>query len=160
MDTRSLYDTDVYAWAMQQASALRGEAARGGSNAVDWANVAEEIESLGNEQAHAIESHLANILEHLLKLGHSPANDPRNHWASEVVHQRARLERRLKKNPALRSRLPDVVDGAYQDGRRLAAFGLARDGLSLADLPETCPYTLDQIRAFDWFPSNPHFPVD
>jgi hypothetical protein len=118
VDTRSLYDTDVYAWAMQQASALRSEAAR--------------------------------TLEPLLKLGHSPANDPRNHWASEVVHQRARLERRLKKNPALRSRLPDVVDGAYQDGRRLAAFGLARDGLSLADLPETCPYTLDQIRTSPW----------
>ena len=160
MDTRSLYDTDVYAWAMQQASALRSEAARGGSNAVDWANVAEEIESLGREPAHAILSHMTRIIQHLLKLQHSPAADPRNHWKKEVRRFRVSLLNRAESNPALAARMEQFVERAYRYGRLEASIDLADDGLSLADLPETCPYTIDQIRAFDWFPSSPHFPVD
>lgn len=160
LDTRSLYDTDVYTWAMQQASALRSEAVRGGSNAVDWENVAEEIESLGREQAHAIVSYMSRIIEHLLKLQVSPARDPRDHWMDETQRFRIQLERRTDSNPALAARLDQFVDRAHHYGRREASIGLARDGLLLSDLPETCPYSIDQIRAFDWFPSNPHFPVD
>ncbi len=160
MDTRSLYDTDVYAWAMQQASALRSEAAQGGSNAIDWANVAEEIESLGREQAHAIVSLMSRIIQHLLKLEHSPARDPRNHWTKEVRRFRIALINRSESNPALAARMEQFTERAHRYGRLEASVDLADDGLALADLPETCPYTLDQIRAFDWFPSNPHFPVD
>ena len=57
------YETDFYTWTKVQAAALRAK---------DWpmldvANLAEEIESLGNEQAHAVESHLVIVLTHLLK---------------------------------------------------------------------------------------------
>ena len=40
--TMSDYDTDVAAWAEQQADALRRRAA----NEIDWDNVAEEIEDV------------------------------------------------------------------------------------------------------------------
>jgi hypothetical protein len=36
----------------------------------------------------------------------------------------------------------------------------APGGSNAVDRPETRPCLLDQIRAFDWFPSNPHTPVD
>ncbi len=46
-DLKTLYDEDFVAWAEHQAEALRA-AARGGSNqALDWENLAEEIEDLG-----------------------------------------------------------------------------------------------------------------
>jgi hypothetical protein len=48
------YDTDFYAWTQAQVDALRAK---------DWAaldlpHVIEEIADLGNEQRHAVESHL------------------------------------------------------------------------------------------------------
>jgi len=62
-DPDTLYDTDVAAWAEQQAGALRRRAA----NEIDWANVAEEIEGVAASQKREIRSRLRVICEHLLK---------------------------------------------------------------------------------------------
>jgi hypothetical protein len=64
----SHYEDDFYAWTHAQAAALRAK---------DWAaldleHVAEEIESLGNEQRHAVRSHLRVLLWHLLKWAYQP----------------------------------------------------------------------------------------
>jgi hypothetical protein len=152
MPDNRLHDTDFYSWTRQQADALRAVASGVKSNAVDWENVIEEIESLGSEQEHALESHLINILVHLLKLDYSPAIDPRRHWREEVGTQRVRFEKRLRKNPGLKSKLNALFTDAYADARQEAAIKLERDGLSLADLPEHCPYSLEQTRDMNWFP--------
>ncbi len=48
MDQPTLYDDDIVTWADEQVAALRALAARSDlSNAVDWENVIEEIESVG-----------------------------------------------------------------------------------------------------------------
>ena len=39
---------------------------------VDLEHLVEEIESLGSEQEHAVESHLANLLLHMLKCRYQP----------------------------------------------------------------------------------------
>jgi hypothetical protein len=57
------YDTDFYGWTQAQAAALRAQE----SKTLDWDHLAEEIESLGNEQRHAARSHLRVLLWHLLK---------------------------------------------------------------------------------------------
>lgn len=114
------YDTDVAAWAAHQAALLRQRRA----DAVDWMNIAEEIESLGNEQEHAVESHLVRIIEHLLKLDHSPDVDPRRSWRLSVSAQRAQLRRRLRKNPSLRARLNEFVVESWREGVIEATRGL------------------------------------
>ena len=52
-----LYDTDIVQWSQQQAELLRRRAAGELVNDadLDWPNIAEEIESVGNEQRHAVE---------------------------------------------------------------------------------------------------------
>ena len=64
-----LYDTDFYAWAQQQAAALR---------ATDWAaldveHLAEEVEDLRKTERRAVRSQLRLILSHLLKWAYQPA---------------------------------------------------------------------------------------
>ena len=54
------YDTDLYEWTKEQADALRRRAA----NELDWDNLAEEIESLGNSERREIRSRLKNLLVH------------------------------------------------------------------------------------------------
>ena len=150
-----LHDVDFYTWTKVQAAALRDIAQGRRSNAVDWENVIEEIESLGSEQEHALESHLIVILVHMLKLAHSPADLPRNKWRKEIKVQRTAFERRLRRNPGLKPLLSGLLVDAYGDARRDAATLLEDEGVKLSDIPETCPYTLDQIRDFDWFPVRP-----
>ena len=68
MDRPSLYDDHIVTWAEEQAAALRALGARSDlSNAVDWENVAEEIESVGRSQLRAVEGLLVQALAHMLK---------------------------------------------------------------------------------------------
>ena len=51
------YESDLYAWTKEQADALRRRA----SNALDWDNLAEEIEILGTSNLDQIESPVENL---------------------------------------------------------------------------------------------------
>jgi hypothetical protein len=65
----SPYDTDILLWSEQQADLLRRRAAGEPVNdaELDWPHIAEEIESVGSEQRHAVESLLLQALLHQLK---------------------------------------------------------------------------------------------
>ena len=62
------YESDLYEWTREQADALRRRA----SNALDWGNLAEEIESLGNSNIDQIEFRLEDLILHLLKWKYQP----------------------------------------------------------------------------------------
>ena len=57
-----LYDTDMLAWSEHQAEQLRRHAAGANDPALDWPNIIEEIEAVGNEQLHAVTSLLVQAL--------------------------------------------------------------------------------------------------
>jgi hypothetical protein len=142
-----LYDDDFYAWTRQQAALLRSRR----FGALDLDHLIEAIEELGDMQRQAALGNARVVLEHLLKLAHSPARDLRNGWRATVREHRARLELGLtpRRHQALQDELPRVyeiarrnADGALRDHGEPSAAGA---------LPATCPYTLDQITA-DWWP--------
>ncbi len=151
------YETDTYAWAMAQAAALRRAAAlRLNDIGLDYENLAEEIEEFGKSQARAVRSALKVIAEHLAKLEHSPAAEPRRGWRDSVIEHRQRLDDALDESPSLKARLPELAAKAWRGAREKAANGLAGDGVAASDLPEACPYPLDRLRARDWYPANRH----
>ena len=63
-----LYDDDILLWSERQGELLRRRAAGELVNdaELDWPNIAEEIESVGSEQLHAVESLLVQALAHML----------------------------------------------------------------------------------------------
>lgn len=79
-----LYEEDFVRWTEQQSTALREAAGVGTNLPLDWENLAEEIESLGRSQRHEVRSRIAVIIEHLLKLEHSHAIDPRRGWIDTI----------------------------------------------------------------------------
>src|ERR1700733_13723317 len=90
-DVKPLYNEDLLAWSKQQAEALRS-AAQGGSNqALDWENLAEEIEDLGASQKSSLHSQLRRIIKHLLKLENSPAGGPRGGWVGSICDARGEI---------------------------------------------------------------------
>ena len=136
------YEHDLYAWTHAQAQALREKEWA----ALDVANLAEEIESLGNEQAHAVESHLANLLLHLVKWHYQPRRRSRS-WRTSLRNARIQIRRRLQRSPSLQPELPTLVETAYADARKLATD---ETGLPLATFPERCPWSLDQLQDEDF----------
>ena len=80
-----LYEDDILRWSERQAELLRRYAARARANddAPDWLNIIEEIESVGNEQLHAVESLLLRALIHRLKAAAWPESRDVPHWRAE-----------------------------------------------------------------------------
>ena len=160
MDEGGLYETDFIGWAEQQGQRLREIAGRPGNDALDWSNIAEEIESLGVADRRAVKSHAERLIEHLLKLEHSPAIGPRAGWIDTVDHARSEIASYLEDEPGLRARLPEIVAAAHRRGRADAALALRRHGelraADAADAAEAAPdYGMDRLLG-EWLPGTAH----
>jgi uncharacterized protein DUF29 len=142
----SKYEDDFYTWAQEQANLLR----EGIWHAVDVSHVAEEIADLGNEQAHAVESHLRILLAHLLKWQYQPQRRRRS-WRLSCLNARDEIDRRLQRNPSLRHQVPLFLAGVYPKARRLAEV---ETGLPLATFPEACPWSVVQVLDEDFWPES------
>ncbi|CAK0743680.1 DUF29 domain-containing protein [uncultured Gammaproteobacteria bacterium] len=160
----TLYDTDFHAWCLAQAEALRQTAeapppqgrvpGQVPGRTLDWSNLAGEIESMGHEQRFACEAYVEQIIAFLLKLqftGPEAGQALAAHWRTEITAFRAGLEKKL--SASIEDRLRTDMDRRYQVGRRLAlsALGTIDPGLA-SHLPETCPYTMEQLGDYDWLP--------
>ena len=144
---RDLYDEDFYVWTEAQAALLRERR----FEALDLANLIEEVEGLGDAKKSAVLSNASVIIEHLLKLQHSPAQDPRRSWADSILEHRNRLA--LELTPRLGQILAAELPRVYALTRSLTERRLRLYGEDAAAdaLPATCPYTVEQITG-DWWP--------
>jgi hypothetical protein len=147
------YDDDFYAWTQYQAEVLRAMPAP--DNRFDREHVAEEIEDLGKSERDAVQSQVTRVLEHFLKLAHSPADRPRYGWMRSIAEARASI--RKKMSPTLHREAQAVLPALYEEAREQARLGLrehAEDAAADA-LPPECPYTLGQILQWAWYPDPP-----
>ncbi len=105
-----LYERDFYQWTQAQGEALRAEAARrgGGSNAVDWERVAEEIEDMGGRDVRECYSRASTIIEHLFKLAWTLQKDPVGGWRITILTQRRDLD--LTLTPSIRRKLEEKLE--------------------------------------------------
>jgi hypothetical protein len=142
-----LYEQDFYVWTEVQAGLLRERR----FTALDLENLIEEIEALGRAEKRAVLGNAVVIVEHLLKLQHSPAQEPGAGGIDSVLEHRNRLE--LDLTLRLRQILADELPRVYAIARRTAERRLRGPGedAAAAALPVSCPYSLDQI-ATDWWP--------
>ena len=135
-----LYDMDVLEWSEHQARLLRQHAAgEGGNEAPDWANIIEEIESVGQSQIDAIESWWFQAFLHDLKAEAWPLLRDAPTWRGEARGFRAQARRKYR--PSMRQRLD--VPGIYADA--LSAMPDTMDGQTPLPVPSVCPVTLDEL---------------
>jgi hypothetical protein len=145
-----LYEDDFYAWTQLQAKELRQFARSRPNVSLDLRHIAEEIADLGMSQRDSLRSWTRHIIEHLLLLEHSPAQDPRRGWTAEIVNLRSEIEDRLTATLRrdLKRRLPLLYGRARNDLRqKLEPYG---EGHIAERFPERCPYTLDQVLGDFW----------
>ena len=99
-----LYQRDYYTWALEQARALRTR--RG--EALDWENLAEEVEGLALSEERELESRLEVLLVHLLNWCNETKKRSRS-WQLTIREQPHRVqgaesESRTQKNPLRKCR--------------------------------------------------------
>ena len=145
-----LYEDDFFAWTQLQAKELRRFARTRPNLPLDLSHLAEEIADLGKSQRDSLRSWTRRIVEHLLLIAYSPAQEPRRGWIAEIVELRSEVEARLTPtlHRDLKRRLPVLYDRARRDlTRKLERYGEA----DVAErLPTSCPYTLDQVLGDFW----------
>jgi hypothetical protein len=133
--TTPLYDTDILLWSEQQAELLRHRSA----NALDWDNLAEEIETVGRSELHAVMSHLVLALLHDLKAEAWPLSRDEPHWRAEA--QLHRDEARTRYTPSMAQRLD--VEKLYRQARR--GMPETIDGTAPLSVPDRSPVTLEEL---------------
>jgi len=138
----SLYDRDIAAWAEEQAHLIRTR----DFAAVDIENVAEEIGDLAKGQRSELRGCLSVLLKHLIKWRYQPG-----HWCVRwkvaIRNRRSEVDEVLSESPSLRPALHDVLPRAFRNGVTEVFSELGID-----HLPETCPWTIEQVMSPDFLP--------
>jgi hypothetical protein len=137
----SEYDSDIVVWSEHQAALLRRRAAGELVNdaEMDWSNIAEEIEAVGQSQVDAVESWLYQALLHMLKAAAWPLSEAVPHWQAEARGFRAQARRKYR--PSMRQKLD--VPGLYADA--LYAMPETINGQQPLPVPDMCSVTLEEL---------------
>lgn len=157
---RGRYQEDLWSWAQQQVEAMR----RRDLDAIDRDNVIEEIGDLAGRDEDAWVSCCKNVVSYLLKIHHSRKSPNLNRWRKEIEDWRAEMHGKLDRNPGMKRKLSELLEGAWRRGREIAVRKLAEHG-SPEDaaherrlrrawesrLPAECPYALGEIAGVDPF---------
>jgi hypothetical protein len=133
----SLYEQDFYQWTQEMAIALRA----GQASALDWENLAEEIESLGKSDRRSLQSRLEVLIMHLLKWQYQPSKQS-NSWRFTITEQRLHIQSLLADSPSLKAYIEAELPRSYQNACKLAA---AETGLERETFPENCPYKISEL---------------
>ena len=150
----SRYEQDLVLWSEEQAQALSAAAEAGRNAPIDWEHIAEEIADLGLSERRALASHVATVIEHLLKLQLSPAEQPVRGWRDTIRRARRDIARLLTTSPSLRRDLDTVVAAETPAVRELVYASLAdHDEQPLMD-PNGISYSADQVTGA-WIPERP-----
>ncbi len=108
MGAMNLYESDFYAWTLEQAKLLKKK----DFSHIDLMHLVEEVEDMGNRHADELQSRLEKLLMHLLKWEFQPDRKSKS-WYKTIAEQRLRIERRIAKMPSLKAKLDTLFIEAY-----------------------------------------------
>lgn len=138
------YDTDIVAWAEEQAALLRA----GRLAELDIAHIAEEIEDVGKSERRELASRMSVLLAHLIKWQYQPGRRGAS-WQRTIREQRRAIQARLRETPSLKTSLtdPNWLEGVWAD-----AVSKAADDTGLDGFPDDCPWTMAEVMDQDFLP--------
>lgn len=143
-----LYDKDFYAWTQETLKAIKEQRV----NEIDWEHLAEEVESMGASDYRELKSRLIVLIAHLLKWEYQ-SKERSSSWVGTIDEQRTQLQELLEQSPSLKNKAIDAVNGDKVHAKALHV--VARDtGIPKKAFPENCPYTLNQLLDYDFYPES------
>lgn len=146
---RTSYETDVVAWANEQAGFVRA----GRFDLLDLEHIAEEIEDVGKSEQRELASRMAVLLAHLLKWQYQPARRSKS-WQYTLATQRKEVAYVLNEAPSLRTKFKDErwLDIVWSKAKSQAE---SETGLDIDTFPEVCPWAIEtEVTNESWLPGT------
>lgn len=140
------HDQDYAAWLFETAALLRA----GQLDALDIANLVEELEDMGRSEKRAVKSNLEVLLRHLLKYQYQPQLRS-NSWRFTILEHRDRLADAFHDSPSLKPYYVSIFLVAYDRARQKAA---AETGLPIETFPIESPFTPAATLNPDFLPDS------
>jgi len=140
-----LYQEDYSLWIEQTTQQLREQNA----DSLDWQHLAEEIEDLGKELKHKVDSYLKQLLIHLLLYQYWTEEKERCGigWRIEINNFRDELEW-LFESKSLYNYFLTRIDLIYTKARKQA---ILETQLNEQTFPKICPFSVEQILTDELF---------
>ncbi|MBV8359960.1 MAG: DUF29 domain-containing protein [Deltaproteobacteria bacterium] len=138
---------DFHAWLLNEANRLRL------GDMIDRECLAEELEAMAGRERRELLSHFEVLLKHLLKWQFQP-NRHGMSWRNSIKVTRRGIEDLLEDSPSLKPSLADVINKAYMRARSDNSDEIRLTRKQTAQLPETCPWTFDQLMNPDFWPGK------
>jgi len=144
---KDLYEIDFYAWCLQQAEFIKNKEFIN----LDFENLIEEIECLGKRERRELESRLAVLFMHILKLKFRPDIAIRSFpsWGGTIRCQQNCIKKHMLENTSLKSKLDEICINAYEKAKLDAAN---EGGIVYEQLPIDMPFTYEQAVNDEWKP--------
>lgn len=142
------YETDVVAWANEQARLLRS----GQLSALDTENLAEEVEAMGRSERRELESRMAVLLAHLLKWKYQPGRRSPS-WSATLSEQRMRIRLLLRDSPSLKPMLTNQ-EWLAEVMEQAIVSAAAETGLNESIFQKVCPWTVGDVLTQGWYPAD------
>lgn len=143
-----MYEHQYYDWLMLQVRLLTN----GRTSDADFKHIAEELENMGNEAEAALTSFIRQAMVHLCKLEFSRDQNPANHWRVEIANFRAEIDDRIVNRFTNEAKLAEIYTKAWKKVPNILAQSLTED--EFEKLPVLCPYSMEQIRNEEFFPTS------
>jgi hypothetical protein len=137
------YETDVVAWAREQAELLRS----GNFSAIDVEHIAEEIEDVAGSERRELKHRLSVLIAHLLKWQFQPAGRGTS-WSATIRLQRREIKFALNQMLSLRHCFDDEqwLAVIWDSGHDLAE---AETGM---EIPPLRAWSFEQVLDNDFWP--------
>ena len=131
------YETDVVAWAREQAALLRA----GRLREIDAEHIAEEIEDVARAEIRDLAKRAAVLVRYMIEFDLAPGANRE----PAINHYRASITRRLRRAPSLNTAIadPEFWLDVWDD----AILGVLSEcqEIDAAKLPAKCPWLPSQI---------------
>lgn len=137
-------EIDHYQWLLSVAERVR----QGRFTEIDCEELAEELESMGRRERHELVNRFIVLIGHLLKWQFQPEQQSSS-WRGTIFEQRRQILRELKLSPSLKPFISTAIEEAYPEAVELA---VRETKVSVKLLPEQCPYSLEQLLDYEFFP--------
>jgi len=146
---KTTHEQDFYGWVQTTINHIH----QGSTASLDWVNLVEELQDLGNEQKNQLESRLLVLFEHLLKLMYWLEERDYNQrgWRGTILEQRKQIKRLLKRSPSLKPYFQEIMHEIYNDAIEITSV---KTGLDLDIFSENAIANLEQILDENWFPES------
>jgi metal-responsive CopG/Arc/MetJ family transcriptional regulator len=140
---QNLYESDYLQWLEETIRQLKLQRVA----SLDYDHLIEELEELSQSEKRRMRSFLEQIIRHLLMYEYwqSEREYNQNHWEAELIGFRNQINEDLTTN--LRNHLEENFSSIYGH-----ALDYVRAKTKLTNLPEVCPYSLEQTLNKTWLP--------